>query len=55
MRSFEKLEKIKDKMISSGDYLRKPPPEIDLYRRFLKKTATRNLEFVQVDFLRNRL
>jgi hypothetical protein len=29
-------------MISSGGFLRKPPLEIDFYRRFLKKTACRN-------------
>jgi hypothetical protein len=32
---FEKLEKIRIKMISSGGSLRKPPLEImDFYRRF---------------------
>jgi hypothetical protein len=32
-------------MISSGGSLRKPPLEIDFYRRFLKKSATRNHGF----------
>jgi hypothetical protein len=42
-------------MISSDSYLRKPPLEIDFYRRFLKKTATRNHGFLQTVFLSNRL
>jgi hypothetical protein len=42
-------------MISSGGSLRKPPLEIDFYRRFLKNSATRNHGFLQTVFLRNRL
>jgi hypothetical protein len=38
--SFEKLEKLRIKMISGGSSLRKSPLEIDFYRQFLKKTAT---------------
>jgi hypothetical protein len=32
-------------MISSGGSLRKPPLEIDFYRRFLKKIVCRNTIF----------
>jgi hypothetical protein len=55
MRSFEKLEKLWIKMISSGGSLRKPPLEIDFYRRFFKKTATINHGFLKTVFIRNRL
>jgi hypothetical protein len=34
---FEKLEKLRIKMISSDIFLRKPQLEIDFYKRFLKK------------------
>jgi hypothetical protein len=40
-------------MISSVGYLIKPPIELDFYRRLLKKTVTRNHEFLQTVFLRN--
>jgi hypothetical protein len=42
-------------MISSGGSLRKPPLEIDFYRWFLKKTATRNHGFLLAVFIKNRL
>jgi hypothetical protein len=51
MRSFEKLEKLRIKMISSDGSLRKLSLEIDFYRQFLKKTVTRNHEFLQTVFL----
>jgi hypothetical protein len=35
--SFEKLKKLKIKIISCGGSLKKLPLEIDFYRRFLKK------------------
>jgi hypothetical protein len=40
-------------MISSGGSLRNPPLEINFYKRFLKKTVTRNQGFLQTVFLRN--
>jgi hypothetical protein len=42
-------------MISSDGSLRKPPLEIDFYRRFLKKTVIRNHGFLLAVFIRNRL
>jgi hypothetical protein len=54
MRTFEKLKKIRIKLISSDGSLRKPQLKIDLYRRFLKKIVTKNNRFLQAVFIRNR-
>jgi hypothetical protein len=40
-------------MISNGGSLRNPPLEIDFYKRFFKKTVTRNHGFLQAVSLRN--
>jgi hypothetical protein len=43
------LKKIRIKIISSCDFLRKPFVETDFYNCFLKKTAVRNRGFLQTN------